>query len=243
MGAWGISTGDSFGSQSLAGPGSRARGPALRVGRAPAGGRRLRAGLAPPRAAAGGAAVHPLAALACVLAFTACNKVLSPQYMCWTFPLVALVVVGRAGYQRLDRHPHAGRDRPHPGRVPRPVLAMVALEPGPVAVVVMRNVVLVAAAIAAVVALWKLPADGRRRASRRPHDDAASAGEARRWLDPARPPDAGLSLLPAREPSRRRARTAARFSGRARIAYHDCGPAAARPALRRRASVLPTAPG
>jgi hypothetical protein len=35
---------------------------------------------------------------------------------------------------------------------------MVALEPGPVYVVVARNAVLVAAAIAAAVAVWKLPA-------------------------------------------------------------------------------------
>ena len=58
-GAWGIGTGNSFGSQSLAGPGSAARRPALHLGRAAARGRRLRADLAPPRAAAGGARVHP----------------------------------------------------------------------------------------------------------------------------------------------------------------------------------------
>ena len=38
-------------------------------------------------------------------------------------------------------------------------------------------------------------------------------------------------------------RPSRRFWGRAGITYHDGGPAAARPALRRRAAVLPTAPG
>ncbi|NLT93390.1 MAG: DUF2029 domain-containing protein, partial [Actinobacteria bacterium] len=90
-GAWGVGTGTSFGSQSLAGPGSELVGRAsVWVGLLLVAGvyvlvwrRRASLRAAPERV--------PVAALACVLAFTVANKVLSPQFLCWTFPLVALV--------------------------------------------------------------------------------------------------------------------------------------------------------
>ena len=149
MGKWGIGTGNSFGSQSLAGPGSElvARlsvwvGLLLVAGVYVLIWRRRALLRAAPE-------YIPLAALACVLAFTVCNKVLSPQFLCWTLPAGG---AGRGRPRRLaarDRHPDAGRDRADPGRVPRPYWRMVDLESGPVAVVVARNVVLVAAAVAA----------------------------------------------------------------------------------------------
>ena len=95
LGKWGIGTGNSFGSQSLAGPGSElvARlsvwvGLLLVAGVYVLVWRRRALLRAAPE-------YIPVAALACVLAFTVSNKVLSPQFLCWTFPLVALVVVGR----------------------------------------------------------------------------------------------------------------------------------------------------
>ena len=100
-GAWGIASGNSFGSQSLSGPGSQlvARlsvwvGVLLVAGVYVLIWRRRSLLRAAPQ-------YVPVAALACVLVFTVCNKVLSPQYMCWVLPLVALVVVGEGRWQRI----------------------------------------------------------------------------------------------------------------------------------------------
>jgi hypothetical protein len=157
-GAWGIGTGTSFGSQSLAGPGSElvarlsvwvglllVAGVYVLVWR-----RRVLLRAAPE--------YIPAAALACVLAFTVANKVLSPQFLCWTFPLVALVVVGRGGLQRLAGVLTLAAIALTQVEFPGLYWRMVDLEPGPVAVVVVRNVVLVAAAVVAAVTVWKLPA-------------------------------------------------------------------------------------
>ncbi len=157
MGKWGIGIGNSFGSQSLAGPGSHlvarlsvwvglllVAGVYVLIWR-----RRTLLREAPE--------YIPLAALACVLVFTVCNKVLSPQFLCWTFPLVALVVVGRGGYQRVTGILTLVAIALTQVEFPALYWRMVAFESGPVAVVVVRNVVLVAAAVAAVVSVWKLP--------------------------------------------------------------------------------------
>jgi hypothetical protein len=164
MGAWGIGTGTSFGSQSLAGPGSElvARlsvwvGLLLVAGVYVLIWRRRTLLRAAPE-------FIPLAALACVLAFTVCNKVLSPQFLCWTLPLVALVVVGRAGWQRAAGILTLVAIALTQVEFPDLYWRMVDLESGPVAVVVARNLVLVAAAITAAFAVWKLP-DSAPRAS------------------------------------------------------------------------------
>ncbi len=158
LGAWGIGTGNSFGSQSLAGPGSElvARlsvwvGLLLVAGVYVLIWRRRALLRAAPESI-------PLAALACVLAFTVCNKVLSPQFLCWTLPLVALVVVGRGSWQRATGILTLGAILLTQVEFPDLYWRMVALESGPVAVVVARNVLLVAAAVTAALAVWKLPA-------------------------------------------------------------------------------------
>ena len=156
-GAWGIASGNSFGSQSLSGPGSQvvARlsvwvGVLLVAGVYVLIWRRRALLRAAPQ-------FIPVAALACVLAFTVCNKVLSPQFLCWTFPLVALVVVGRGGWQRITGVLTLAAIALTQVEYPYLYWRVVAFEPGPVYVVVARNLVLVAAAIAAVVTVWKLP--------------------------------------------------------------------------------------
>ena len=166
MGKWGIGTGTSFGSQSLAGPGSElvarlsvwvglllVAGVYVLVWR-----RRALLRAAPEYIA--------VAALACVLAFTVANKVLSPQFLCWTFPLVALVVVGKGAYQRVAGILTLVAIALTQVEFPDLYWRMVDLEPGPVAVVVVRNAVLVAAAIVAAVAVWKLPAAAEERRGR-----------------------------------------------------------------------------
>ncbi len=101
----------------------------------------------------------PLAALACVLAFTVFNKVLSPQFLVWTFPLVALVVVGEGRGQRLCGVLTLLAIALTQVEFPARYWAVVDLEPRAVAVVVVRNLVLAAATLAAVDALWRLPAE------------------------------------------------------------------------------------
>jgi hypothetical protein len=157
LGRWGISTGSSFGSQSLGGPGSVVVARlSVWVGLLAVAGiyvliwrRRALLRAAPEHVA--------LAALACVLVFTVFNKVLSPQYMCWTFPLVALVVVGRGAWQRAAGVLTLAAIALTQVEFPHLYWDVVALQRGPVTVVVARNLVLVAAALVAVLAVWRLP--------------------------------------------------------------------------------------
>ena len=157
MGAWGIGTGSSFGSQSLAGPGSElVASLSVWVGLLLVAGvyvlvwrRRVLLRTAPQYIA--------VAALACVLAFTICNKVLSPQFLVWTLPLVALVVVGEGRWQRITGVLTLLAVALTQVEFPDLYWRMVDLEPGPVYVVVARNVVLVAAAVSAALAVWYLP--------------------------------------------------------------------------------------
>jgi hypothetical protein len=157
VGKWGIGTGSSYGSQSLAGPGSVVVARlSVWVGLLLVAGvyvliwRRRSLLRAAPESI-------PVAALACVLAFTVANKVLSPQFLCWTFPLVALVVVGRTTLQRVAGILTLVAIALTQVEFPRLYWQMVAFEDGPVAVVVARNVVLVAAAVVSALAVWRLP--------------------------------------------------------------------------------------
>jgi hypothetical protein len=100
--------------------------------------------------------------LTCVLAFTVFNKVLSPQFLVWTFPLVALVVVGEGRGQRLCGVLTMLAIALTQVEFPAHYWAVVDLEPGAVAVVVIRNLVLAAATVAGVEALWRLPASSPR---------------------------------------------------------------------------------
>jgi hypothetical protein len=92
-----------------------------------------------------------------VLAFTVANKVLSPQFLCWTFPLVALVVVGRTTLMRVAGVLTLVAIALTQVEFPRLYWRMVAFEDGPVTIVVVRNAVLVAAAVVAALAVWMLP--------------------------------------------------------------------------------------
>jgi len=157
LGSSRVSTGDSYGSQFLAGPGATT---AAAV--APWLGVVLVAGVYVlvwrRRALLRAAPQHvPLAALTCVLVFTACNKVLSPQFLVWTFPLLALVLAGEGRGQRVCGLLTLAAIALTQVEFPALYWDVVALQPAPVAVVVARNLVLVAAAVAAVVTLWRLP--------------------------------------------------------------------------------------
>jgi hypothetical protein len=99
----------------------------------------------------------PVAALACVLTFTVFNKVLSPQYMCWLLPLVALVVVGNGHWQRVTGVLTLVAIALTQVEFPKLLGPLLSLESPAVQVVVARNLVLLAAAITAVVAVWRLP--------------------------------------------------------------------------------------
>jgi uncharacterized membrane protein len=99
----------------------------------------------------------PVAALACVLVFTVCNKVLSPQYMCWLLPLVALVIVGDGRGQRVTGVLTLVAIALTQVEFPKWLGPLLALEAQPVYVVAARNLVLVAAAIAATITMWRLP--------------------------------------------------------------------------------------
>ena len=157
LGSARVSTGSAYGSQFLAGPGTTvvaAVAPWLGVG--------LVAGvyvLVWRRRALLRAAPQyvPLAALACVLVFTACNKVLSPQFLVWTFPLLALVLAGEGRGQRVCGLLTLAAVALTQVEFPALYWNVVALQPAPVAVVVARNAVLVVAAVATVVTLWRLP--------------------------------------------------------------------------------------
>ena len=75
-----------------------------------------------------------------------------------TFPLVALVTAGGGRGQRVCGLLTPAAILLTQIELPALYWRMVALEPGPVAVVLARNIVLVAAAFVAVDTLWRLPA-------------------------------------------------------------------------------------
>lgn len=157
MGSPKVSTGNSYGSQFLSAPGSTvvaAVSPWLGVLVVAA----LYVLIWRRRALLRAAPRYvPLAALACVLAFTVFNKVLSPQFLVWTFPLVALVVVGEGRGQRLCGVLTLFAIALTQVEFPARYWDVVDLEPWAVAVVVIRNLTLAAATVAAVEALWRLP--------------------------------------------------------------------------------------
>jgi len=157
LGARGVSTGSAYGSQFVAAPGATLvaavapwLGVAALLGIYALVWKRRRFLRAAPQ-------YVPLAALACVLAFTVCNKVLSPQFLVWTFPLVALVTAGEGRGQRICGLLTLAAIALTQVEFPALYWQMVALEAGPVAVVLVRNVALVAAALVAVDTLWRLP--------------------------------------------------------------------------------------
>lgn len=100
----------------------------------------------------------PGAGLAVVLAFVCTGKVLSPQFLIWTFPLVALSLAGGDRRQRWAAALCVVAIALTQVELPANYWALVAFSPGPVVLVAIRNFVLLAAAVIAAWALWRLPA-------------------------------------------------------------------------------------
>lgn len=97
----------------------------------------------------------PVAVLALLLAAMCGNKVLSPQHLIWVLPVVALGLVAR---RRAFRVPAAIvfvamvlTQIEHPGMYTE----LMHLEPAAVLVVAARNLLLVAAFVAALIVLWR----------------------------------------------------------------------------------------
>jgi hypothetical protein len=103
----------------------------------------------------------PVAALAVLLVAICTSKVLSPQFLIWTFPVVALCAAQPRWLPRLSAVAVAAAVCLTQVEFPARYWALVRLEPAPLAILVARNVVLVAAAILAVAALVRArpPAD------------------------------------------------------------------------------------
>jgi hypothetical protein len=95
----------------------------------------------------------PLAALALLLALLASAKVLSPQYLSWLLPALALVAPARPRLALLVAAVLLLTHLEFPSRYWR----FVAMQPGPVALVVARNALLLAAFLTAAWQLWRLP--------------------------------------------------------------------------------------
>ncbi len=95
--------------------------------------------------------------LAIVLLLACASKVLSPQFLVWTSPLVALVMAGGGrGRLALGLGLLAVLLLTQVG-FPRLYGDLVALKPGPVVLIVVRNVALFVVGVGAVLAVRKLP--------------------------------------------------------------------------------------
>jgi hypothetical protein len=151
-----------FGSQNFAGPGPDAVATAspwlvfLAVGAVYAlAWRRRRALRASP-------AVVPVAALAALLMAICTSKVLSPQFLIWTFPVVALCVAQTRWLPRLSAAAVAVAVVLTQMEFPARYWDLVDLQAAPLAILIARNAALVAATVLAVAALARLrPEDAR----------------------------------------------------------------------------------
>jgi hypothetical protein len=111
----------------------------------------------------------PLVLLAMVLVLVCASKVLSPQFLVWTLPLVALVMAGGGrrriavglGLLAVTLLTQVG--------FPRYYWDLVALHRGPIVLLVVRNLALLALSVVAVLAVRRLP---RTQRQARPLPDA-----------------------------------------------------------------------
>ena len=98
----------------------------------------------------------PVVALAALLATMCGNKVLSPQHLLWVLPPVALCLVGRLWLPKVAALlvfvALVLTQVEYPGMYYR----QMRLDPVPLAVISIRNAVLVAAFVVAVAAIWRL---------------------------------------------------------------------------------------
>ncbi len=108
-------------------------------------------------------ALVPVAALALLLVAVCASKVLSPQFLIWTFPVVALCVAQPRWLPRLAAVTVAAATALTQVEFPARYWSLVALDDGPLAILLIRNLLLVAAAVLAVAAVATLrpagPAD------------------------------------------------------------------------------------
>ena len=98
----------------------------------------------------------PLVALAAVLAALCGNKVLSPQHLLWILPLVALSLVGRAVLPRIGAALLMAAMVLTQVEFPAMYFRQIHLDATPLLVICARNVLLVAAFVVTVVAVWRL---------------------------------------------------------------------------------------
>ena len=98
-------------------------------------------------------ALLPAAALAALLAAICTSKVLSPQFLIWTFPVVALAGAARSRLTQAAAGACLLAALLTQIWVPARYWRLVALEPAPLVVLLARNLALVVAAVLAVAAL------------------------------------------------------------------------------------------
>lgn len=106
----------------------------------------------------------PVAVLAVLLVAICTSKVLSPQFLIWTFPVVALCAAQPRWLPRLSAAAVALAVVLTQVEFPARYWDLVSLQPAPLAILVARNAALVAAAVLAVAALARV----------RPEPDAAA---------------------------------------------------------------------
>ena len=100
----------------------------------------------------GSPALVPVAALAVLLVAICASKVLSPQFLIWTFPVVALCVAQSRWLPRLAAVAVAVATALTQVEFPARYWDLVALQDGPMAILLARNLTLVVAAALAVAA-------------------------------------------------------------------------------------------
>lgn len=98
----------------------------------------------------------PVAALAAILATLLGNKVLSPQHLLWILPLVALCLVGRELLPRIAAVLLLGAMALTQVEFPGMYFRQIRLDATPLAVISARNLLLVAAFVLTVTAVWRL---------------------------------------------------------------------------------------
>jgi len=98
----------------------------------------------------------PVAVLAVLLVAICTSKVLSPQFLIWTFPVVALCSAQARWLPRLSAAAVAAAVFLTQLEFPARYWDLVKLEPAPLAILVARNATLVAATALAVAALVRI---------------------------------------------------------------------------------------
>ena len=98
----------------------------------------------------------PVAALSVLLVAICASKVLSPQFLIWTFPLLALCAVHPSRLAKAAGSAGILATLLTQVEFPARYWRLVALEPGPLSILAARNLLLVAGAVLAVVAVARV---------------------------------------------------------------------------------------